>query len=107
MKIDLHIERLVLEGLPPASSAHGAAIGRAVESELTRLLSVDGTPMASSRFEGVVQGGAVRLLPERGPGDLGEQIGAAVYRVLTFPNKGAGGTLATPGTRCSTTDDKL
>jgi hypothetical protein len=41
MKIVLHIERLVLDGLPVASTRR-VAVGAAVERELTRLLASGG-----------------------------------------------------------------
>jgi hypothetical protein len=41
MNINLHIERLVLDGLPIARS-QGVLVQRAVETELARLLAADG-----------------------------------------------------------------
>jgi hypothetical protein len=41
MKINFHIERLVLDGLP-VSAAQGARIGDLVERELSRLIAAGG-----------------------------------------------------------------
>ncbi len=43
MKINVHIERLILEGLP-VSSWQGSQIRSAVQKELTRLLLAGGLP---------------------------------------------------------------
>jgi hypothetical protein len=43
MKIKVHIERVVLAGIPVAR-ADGARIQAAIETELTRLLTADGLP---------------------------------------------------------------
>ena len=77
--IHLHIERLVLEGLPIERS-EGAAVQAAVEAELTRLLSENGI---AAQYQ---SGGAVPSV--RAPGmqltsnsssQIGQQIAQAVY----------------------------
>ena len=79
--LQLHIERLVLEGLP-VSPAQGPAISAAVEAELTRLLTIEGLAAASSRAEQRPPVGHMQLMPESSPRSLGQQIGEAVYHVL-------------------------
>ncbi len=79
--IQLHIERLVLEGLP-GSPAQGPAVGAAVEAELVRLLSAEGLSAAVSRHEPHLPTSDTHLAAERGPSNLGQQIGPAIYQVL-------------------------
>jgi hypothetical protein len=83
MTIRLHIERLVLDGLP-LEAAHATAVQAAVEAELTRLLAESGLA------PGVQQGGALayargadlRLSPTPAPDVLGQQIGTAIHQSL-------------------------
>lgn len=77
MRIALHIERLVLDGLP-ATGADGASLRAAVEAELARLLATDGMR------RDLAAGGAVARLPAPqisiGPGDRPDAVGRAVAR---------------------------
>jgi hypothetical protein len=80
MNIDLHIERLILDGLP-VTRAQGPLIQVAIESELARLLGVEGLS-ANLRSGGAIQsltGGSVRLASDRNPVRLGQQIARAVH----------------------------
>lgn len=80
MNINLHIDRLVLDGLP-IDHRHGPLIKAAVEAELGRLLAADG--LANS----LANGGATPSVPASGiqvshdsnPARLGQQIGRAIY----------------------------
>ncbi|HEY7403863.1 MAG TPA: hypothetical protein VIB39_10100 [Candidatus Angelobacter sp.] len=80
MKIDLRIERLVLEGLP-VGAGDSRHIKAAVTAELTRLLSEGGI---SGELSG---GGAAPNVPAPGfqleqkakPQQLGRQIARSVY----------------------------
>jgi len=80
MKINLHIERVVLDGLPIASHERGLVLS-ALETELTRLLTAGGL---SSEL---MSGGAVPYLPANSieltsgaiPAQLGQQIAGAVH----------------------------
>ena len=80
MNINLHIDRLVLDGLP-TDHHQGPLIKAAVEAELTRLLTANG--LANS----LMTGGATPSVPAPGiqtssdsnPPRLGQQIGRAVY----------------------------
>jgi len=80
MTIRLHIERLVIDGLP-LEAEHGPVVQAAVEAELTRLLVEEGLA------PGLQQGGALAYtrgadicttLPST-PVSLGQQIGRALY----------------------------
>jgi hypothetical protein len=92
MKIELHIERLVLDDLP-VTSAEGPRVRAAVESELARLLA------AGSVIRELISGGAVpRVDAPRisiGPRERPDAIGRAVARSV---HAGIGNTaIRTPG----------
>jgi hypothetical protein len=78
--IHVHIERLVLDGLPVWHSQR-PLLQAAVEAELTRLLAADGLA------PNLQAGGALPSVPVRGiqltsegnPHTLGQQIAQAVY----------------------------
>jgi hypothetical protein len=94
MKINLHIERLVLDGLP-VESHQGASIQSAIEAELARLLAVDGLKpeLLSGGAIGSLRTGGIRLERNFTAPQLGEQIAGAVHRRIAgdsggAPNKG-------------------
>ncbi len=80
MNINVHIERLILDGLPVAHRER-PVLQAAVEAELVRLLTNEGlashvlTGGAMSRL----QGGNIQLTGEGDTGQLGRQIAQAVY----------------------------
>jgi hypothetical protein len=80
MKINLHIERLILDGLPVAGS-QGPLVQAAVEAELVRLLGVNGLSHELQVGGAVpeVAAGPFRLATETTPSKLGRQIAQAVY----------------------------
>lgn len=80
MNIQLHIERLILDGLP-ATSVRGPQVKAAVEAELTRLLTANG-------LSHELQGGAamqglsaspLEVSADTKPAQLGKQIARSVY----------------------------
>ena len=80
MNINLHIERLILDGLP-IESKQGALVKQAVEVELTRLLEANGLS-ASLQAGGALrhlQANSIQLSSEKMPTQLGEQIAQSVY----------------------------
>jgi hypothetical protein len=77
MNIHVHIERLILEGLPVTSS-QGVLVQAAVERELTRLLTAGMLTVTGGALPSV-QGGDVRLSPQASPRQLGQQIGRAIH----------------------------
>ena len=83
MKINLHIERLVLEGLP-VTSRQAPLVQSALQEELTRLLGLG--PVAPQLMLGgaapYARGGAVRFGGETGPQHLGTQIAQSVHEGL-------------------------
>lgn len=86
MNINLHIERLVLDGLP-LEHAHGPLLLAAVEAELTRLLNADGLT------GDLTSGGSVARLSAPGveassgsdPARLGREIANSVYGSINQP----------------------
>jgi hypothetical protein len=79
MNINLHIERLVLEGLP-TENRHSALVKAAIEAELTRLLTENGLS-AGLQSGGVfprLQANALQLGTEKTP-QLGQQIAQSIY----------------------------
>lgn len=83
MKINVHIERLVLEGLP-LSRAQGPLVQRAVEAELARLLAGSGVANELSSAGKIprAQGSPVRYANEASPRQLGTQIAQSVHAGL-------------------------
>jgi biotin operon repressor len=80
MNINLHIERLILDGLP-IESRQGTLVKEAVEAELMRLLEQNGLSanlQAGGAFPSL-QTQSVNLTAEKNPALSGEQIAQAVY----------------------------
>lgn len=78
MKISLHIERLVLDGV---AADQPQIMRRALERELTGRLT-EGGLSPEIRLGGAVpsvRGGAIELGPSSSPQRLGSQIARAVY----------------------------
>ena len=82
MNINVHIERLILDGLS-ATSAQGPAVGAAVEAELARLLVNQGLPRVSAGAVPFLSGGPIQLASDSKPVPLGHQIAQAIYSSLT------------------------
>ena len=80
MNIDVHIERLILDGVPVAHRER-PMLQAAVEAELVRLLSVDG--LAPHLLTGGaiprMSGGGIQPSSDGNPNSLGQQIARAVY----------------------------
>lgn len=83
MKINLHIERLVLEGLP-VTSGQAPLVQSAVQQELTRLLGFSGIAphLMSGCAMSHARGGAVRFGGKESPRQLGIQIAQSVHEGL-------------------------
>ena len=79
MKIDLHIERLVLDGVDTAPGQRDL-LRAAVETELTRLLLEGGLAYRPNggALPGIV-GPAIQIHVGNDPLQLGRQIAGAVY----------------------------
>jgi hypothetical protein len=83
MKIRVHIERLVLEGLP-LQRAQGPLVQRAVEAELARLLAGSGVgnDLRSAGTIPRTAGSPVQYANETSPRQLGTQIAQSVHAGL-------------------------
>ena len=86
MNIELHIDRLVLDGLP--IGAHdGEAVLAAVEAELARLLTEGG--ISSAWFAGgavpSIHAGDVNMQVGATPTHLGAQIAGSIYSGIGTP----------------------
>lgn len=83
--IEIHIERLVLEGVSPADRHR---VGAAVERELARLLSERGVPPGldmdppTARHLRQVDGGSFQRSPVDRPQTVGARVAEGVYRGL-------------------------
>ncbi|MGH8527538.1 MAG: hypothetical protein ACREXY_26010 [Gammaproteobacteria bacterium] len=80
MKINLHIERLVLDGFP-MERGRASLVQAAVEAELTRLLASGGLSddLQSGSALYNVRTAGIQLANDGSPARLGEQIAGAVY----------------------------
>ena len=82
MNLSLHIERLVLNGLPVTSS-NSALLQAAVEVELGRLLASGLIAPTESSDQARVIGREIRIRPEVSARELGGEIGRSVFASLT------------------------
>lgn len=89
MRIILHIERLILDGLPVATG-QGRQLQQAVERELAGLLSTSETEPVWQSGDHVYRLAApvIHVAQEKGASRLGEQIAAAVYAGVTHGGHG-------------------
>lgn len=80
MNIHLHIERLVLDGLP-VSYNQGAAVQAAVEAELTRLLMENGIAghLETGGAMPYLSANPIQLSPGGNFLQLGTQVAQTVY----------------------------
>ena len=80
MNIQLHIERLVLVGLP-LSRPQGTVVRTVVERELRGLLSPGQLTSQTARRNALppMQGGAIQAAISANPAGLGAEIARAVY----------------------------
>jgi hypothetical protein len=80
MNINLHIERLVLDGIP-LGPGQRPLLQAAMEAELTRLLASGGLSDAlqSGGTLFSVRTAGIQLTNNGNPAQLGEQIAGAVY----------------------------
>jgi len=80
MNINLHIDRLILDGLPMPHSQR-PLLQAAVEAELTRLLTADGLSPGLSAGGAIshLPAGSLQLTHDNSPAQLGRQIAQSVY----------------------------
>ena len=84
MNINLHIERLVLDGLS-IQNGQGPLVRAAMEAELGRLLSTNSLPNCPKQGRAVsnMSVGDIAVTEEIDPTHLGQQIGRAVHKGVT------------------------
>jgi hypothetical protein len=80
MNINLHIEQLILDGLP-IESHQASQVQAAVEAELTRLLTENGL---SSHLQlggalPILKANEIPLAPGNSPAQMGTQVAQSVY----------------------------
>jgi len=83
MNIHLHIERLILDGLP-AGASPASHLREAIEAELARLLAagdVNDGLLAGGALHSL-RGGEIQLDIESSPTELGHQIAGAIQTGL-------------------------
>jgi hypothetical protein len=80
MNIQLHIERLVLDGLP-IERAQGPHVQAAMEAELSRLLTEHGlaTDLQAGGAVPSINANGIQLSSGSSPTQLGTQIAQSVY----------------------------
>jgi hypothetical protein len=81
MNINLHIERLMLDGLS-IGSGEAALVQTAVEAELGRLLAKERFARPESSAQACVGGGEIHLRPGFSTRELGVEIGRSVFASL-------------------------
>ena len=83
MNIELHIERLVLEGID-APPGRGGQLREGVSAELSRLLRDGGLagPVLQAGAVARLRAPAVTVPADRAPADLGRHLGGAIYKGL-------------------------
>jgi hypothetical protein len=83
VNIELHIERLILDGLAIRANRRGE-VQAAIEAELTRLLSTGG--LSPNLLLGgtmpSVPATSIQLAPPYEPGDLGRYIAGGVHGAI-------------------------
>lgn len=80
MNVNLHIERLILDGVEVAPNQRHL-LRAAVEAELGRLINLGGVggEIGGGGTVPTVAGRSIQLQGNNGPGELGRQIAGAVY----------------------------
>lgn len=79
--VSLHIERLVLDGLP-FTAVSAARLEREVQTELTRLLTEDGLTSTNAGATRSLAAPGFQFTEQRSPVDLGQKIARSVYDSL-------------------------
>jgi hypothetical protein len=78
MRLNLHIERLVLEGLP-IENHHGPVVKTAIEAELGRLLTTEQLSQHSGGAMPSLRARDINLMAGVTPRALGRQIAQVLY----------------------------
>jgi len=86
MTINLHIERIILDGLP-LEAHHGPIVRAAIEAELARLLAAQGLPPALHAGGALpaLRAAPIAIADAATPDAIGQQIARSVYGGLGEP----------------------
>ena len=84
MTVYLHIDRLVLDGVPVSAHA-GPTLSAAVEGELTRLIQAGGLDVAPGFSVPRVHAGSVMFEAAATPAVIGARIAGALFDGLSHP----------------------
>lgn len=83
MKIRLHIESLILDGLPVNGVEAVAHLRAALEAELVRLFTAgDLGPLQTGKAVARLRAAEIKLAPATKPAQLGEQIAQSVHGAM-------------------------
>ena len=98
MNVRLHIERLVLDGLPLAPG-QAPLVQAAVETELARLLATGGVAPGLSGLGAVpaLRADGLQIAPGAAPAGIGRQIARAVYGGIERADTATRGAAAAKG----------
>jgi hypothetical protein len=80
MRIDVHIDRIVLDGLGPELPS-ADEIGRAIKAELAKQIAA--TPRSTWHRSGTIARVRNRTLPPTTPSQIGRVAGLALHRAVT------------------------
>ena len=87
MNINVHIERLILDGVPVAAGQE-SVLRAGLEAELIRLLGKEGLSGISASALERLSGSTVQLDRESKPALLGQQVAQSIYTAMC-PNGAA------------------
>jgi hypothetical protein len=91
MNINLHIERMILDGLP-LTSGQGAVVQTAIETELARLLEANSRWVFPDLRDGgtmpSVRAGSFLLAEKSSPAQVGHQIAGVLATTLGVATRG-------------------
>lgn len=84
-KVEIHIEELILRGLPPGS---GQGLAEQIQEELGRLIAEQGLPPGMANAQGALHlpGGSFQVSPRgRAAGSIGSQVARSLHRGWSEP----------------------
>lgn len=84
MKVNIHIERLILDGLE-MTGPERRQLDIALRDELARLLASGGLESGAGAALSSVEGPEIRIGPRTGAQQWGQQIASAVHASLAGP----------------------
>jgi len=95
MTINVHIERLILDGIPVAGGQR-SVVQAGLEAELSRLIGKEGLSGISAMAVERLSGGMIQMSGESKPARLGQQIAQSIYKTME-PNRAANRSRADGG----------